>query len=69
MGFEKIVLNEIDGYLESGECAQFVGGSLFVTCSPKTASEIKTVLNDMNFGGIIVTPIGAPAREFAYDFV
>lgn len=69
MSFETTVLDEITGYLNSGDAAGFLGGTLFVTSSPKTAAEIETVLNDMNVGGIIVTPIGAPAREFAFDFV
>jgi hypothetical protein len=45
--------------------AEFTCGTLFVTCTPREAARIQTILENPAYG-VIVSPVG---DQFAFDFV
>ena len=45
--------------------AEFTCGTLFVTCTPREAAKIETLVQNPAYG-VIVSPVG---DQFAFDFV
>jgi hypothetical protein len=68
MGLEKDVLGGVAKVLKSDNRACFQYGTLFVTCTPREAAKIETVLNKMALGGVLVTA-QSDTGEFSFDFV
>jgi hypothetical protein len=68
MGFEKVVLNEVEKVLQKDNAAGFTCGTLFVACDE---SEARTLFHRFSreFGVGKVQVNGPIQGEYAYDFI
>lgn len=65
MSFESKVLTLVAEILKDKDAATIFNGTLFVDCTPISASVIETALINQFKCGVIVTPCH---DEFAFDF-
>lgn len=66
MRIEKTVLHRVEEVLGQSRKACFYNGTLFVECDADRAAKVTSMLNEMEIGRIIVSPMPRTG-EFAFD--